>query len=127
MASEVSATLVPVALAVFVLTRLVLDPAQHLPGSSCGACARDSVHADQQKKLRIVRRFEHYREAIAGRTPRVSAGRCAGLHESVRKRECSMDFGASSLPRREGHAIKNLGHGGLPALACEFEVGASQA
>ena len=122
--SESSATAIRTAF-VILECNLVLDPAQHLPGGFCCLRAGDSVDAHHQKKLRIVRGREHHGEAVAGRVPGVRAHRRPRFRESIRKRESPMHFRASSVLRRLGHAVENLTHAGLLALANQFEVGAS--
>ena len=122
--SESSATAIRAAI-VILERNLFLDPAQHLPGRSCGLRAGDSVNAHHQKKLRIVRGREYHGKAVAGRPPGVSAHRRTRFRERVGKRESPMHFRASSVLRRLGHAVENFTHPGLLALANQFEVSAS--
>ena len=79
------------------LSSLLLNPAQHLSSGLCGLRARDSVDADHQENLRIVRGYEYDGETVAGRMLRVGARRSACFRKRVEKRKSSMHLRGRSL------------------------------
>ena len=106
---------------------LVLDPAQHLSRDFCGLRPRDSVNAHQQKKVWIVRGSEDRGEAVAGLPTGVGTRRRARFHESVGKRKRATHLLASSVLRRDCHAVEDLSYAGLLAHVNQFDVRTSHA